>query len=329
MGTVTGILVRVGDTVKRGQHLVIVGRSISIGDMNVDEELASNDRRIRVENEEISRSTVSRLKSHLQSLNESKRSIDLQIRAENDRLRVTSEKAALVDKAIARNRALVERGFISKVQFDNLQTNRLDLGDDEIQNKQRVLALTKQKSDILDDIVSTRSSIAVETHKAFLTGLQSDQARFDVSRSEYAIDSPIDGTVLDVKAIKGQSAPAGALLVVVGTSTPLGVEIYIPAHDVSRVQLGQRATATLGDEEGGEAQRITGRVVKLSGTSADSQALQNPELESKTSYFRAVIAVANISSRSKGPGPGLKVGSSVYANVQIGAESFFHWAFSR
>lgn len=132
---------------------------------------------------------------------------------------------------VQRNRALLDKDFIARSQFDNMQTR---LRQDE--------AALLQARDHLQDISKVRSE-DVSIASAQVGAAEADLARARQDASSSIVRAPTDATVLRVLVHAGEPVgPQG--IVELASTQDLGITAEVYEADISHVHPGQAATIT-------------------------------------------------------------------------------------
>jgi len=323
-GIVREIMVREGDTVKRGQPLVNL-EPISSG-ADVEElrsrltALSADITRLDAEAEGRSIITFSREmhEQHADLVRETTaffktRQLRLKNQLDGQKEKITETKEQIEEITI---RILNARSRLKLVNEQiQISTN---LMKDQLTNRMRHLDLLKEastiKGNISEDKVAFRKAGAA--HKGALKRLDSirdsfvEKAReeleakrrsheefssrvrkFEDSLRRTVLRSPVDGVIktLHVVTVGGVVAPGGTVVDVVPAGDRLIIEAKLPPQDIGYVHAGQTALVTLASSDANRFGNLNGEVVRVSPDTietTDGQVFYKVRIATEKDFFQ-------------------------------------------
>lgn len=196
--------------------------------------------------------------------------------------------AADAERELQRNRALVEKNFVSAAALDKAQAT-FDAAREQVKTAQAQLAAGEAQISNVQALVRQRES-------------QLAQARVDLERT--TIRAPVDGTVVKKSVEPGQTVAASLqapeLFIIAQDLRQMQVETSIDEAEVGRIRVGQAATFTVDS--------FPGRV--FNGTV--SQMRKAALVVQNVVTYTAIIATSN---------PDLRLFPGMTANVRIVVET--------
>lgn len=319
-GTVTEVLVKQGDVVKKGQVLVLLDDTdarerlqeardnlavaeAKLAEAQTQAKLAPAQNKLQVEQ---ARVNLLNAEAKLAQLKKGATPQDI----EQARSQVTQAQLAVdtAKKEYERNKTLFEQGAVTRQQLESAESKYLTAVES--------LKSAQQKLDSLlagpdpDELAAAEAAVsqakinlslaqanaeATSVQQQLLTAqAQVAQARNAVSAAERNLSltrvvSPIDGTVTDVVAQVGQLAGQSSVLAVVADLTHLEVVANVDETDVHSVRVGQQADV--------KVESLPGRVFNGVVESVASQG----KVISSVVYFEVTVKVTD-DTRTLKPG---------------------------
>jgi HlyD family secretion protein len=167
--------------------------------------------------------------------------------------RVDAAKATetLLQKQVARERTLVDKGAIAPASLDNLegQLARASAEREALEHNLKLLRQGARHEDV---------SVAEARAEAATAALEMNDARLE----RHQLRSPIRGTVLDVNFERGEVVGAAAPVVTLADVQHPYVDVFVPEAEITRVSLDQAAKVkidALNVELGGKVEHIARR----------------------------------------------------------------------
>ena len=232
-GEVAQVLVRQGDSVRRGQK---------IAELNLS----------RITSEiESARATLTEAESGLSLLRQGGTALELrELRAQREAAQRDHDQTA---KLVAENQRLVERGAIARIELD--------------QARQR---LTKLEADLvfLDQKLSDRTVPEEITRGE--ARVQAARAALDLAQSRLrsaAVLAPLEGVAYSVPARPGDYLRSGDLVARIGILSRIRVKVFVDEPDLGRVSVGQpvvlRWEGLPGHEWRGQIEQLPSEIKEL------------------------------------------------------------------
>jgi multidrug efflux pump subunit AcrA (membrane-fusion protein) len=232
-GEVAQVLVRAGDSVRRGQKLA------EISQRQIASEIES------------ARSTLADAENELRLVRQGGPAVELrELRAQREAAQRERDEAA---KLVAQNERLVERGAIARIELDQAR-QRLAKAEADI-------ALLDQK---LSGSYGPEEMVRVEARvEAARAALELAQSRL---RST-AVLSPLAGVVYSLPARPGDYVRNGDLVARVGDLARIRVKVFVDEPDLGRVTTGQavvlRWEGLPGREWRGQVEQLPAEIKEL------------------------------------------------------------------
>lgn len=190
---------------------------------------------------------------------------------------------SLAEKDYERVKSLIQSGSVNQQQYDNTETayNKAVLAE-----RQAYAARSAAQADLKN----------MDAEKELL--LKQFKDCFPVA--------PMNGIVSDKFIEVGELANIGSPLIKIARLDTVWVKVYLPASDLTRIKLGDRAEI---DPEDGRTQMLTGHITWISPT-AEFTPKNVQTREARTNLVYAVkITIPN-------PDQTLKIGMPVSVNIQ-------------
>ena len=250
-GEVSQVLVREGDSVRRGQQLA------ELSQRQIGSEIES------------ARSSLADAENELRLLRQGGTALELQEwRAQREAAQRERDQAA---KLVAANERLVERGAIARIELE--------------QSRQR-LARAEADLSLLDQKLSGR--YGPEDLSRAEARVEAARAALDLAQSRLrstAVLSPLDGIVYSVAARPGDYVRSGDLIARIGDLGRIRVRVFVDEPDLGRVAADQpvllRWEGLPGSEWRGEVEQLPAEIKELESRRVGevSCTLDNPKRE--------------------------------------------------
>lgn len=167
--------------------------------------------------------------------------------------RVDAAKATetLLQKQVARERTLVEKGAIAQASLDDLEAQlaRSSAEREALEHNLKLLRQGARHEDV---------SVAEARANAATAALEMNDARL----VRHELRAPIRGTVLDVNFEQGEVVGAAAPVVTLADVQHPYVDVFVPEAEIARVSVGEAARVkidALRQELGGKVEHIARR----------------------------------------------------------------------
>lgn len=326
-GVVADLLVKEGELVHEGQILLRLKteRSTVLGDAGALNAQAMAQRRATLDTEALLTRQQGRQRAH--ALNDRVRSLQAEERQAQGELEAHQLRVALALKSQSRFTELAAQGFVSQLQAQQKQEERLDLQLRERNTQRSLQALQREAQSLRAELVSLQTS--EQTSLAQLErGIASlsQEATENDARNGLVIKAPQAGRVSALTWHVGQSVQAGqTLLGLVPESAGgqvLEAQLYAPSRTADFVREGQAVWlryAAYPYQKFGMAEGIVDSVSQTPIAAQDlpsgqSQALMNAAQSDEPLYRIGVRLKAQVIT-TYGRAQTLKVGMALDADV--------------
>jgi HlyD family secretion protein len=230
-GRLTELLVKEGDAIEAGALLA-----------RIDDGLEKSSRDAQASQVAVARQQASAVKAGARGE---------ELRSLSARVDAAKATEALLQKQVARERTLVEKGAIAPAALDDLegQLARSSAERDALEHNLKLLRQGARQEDV---------SVAEARADAATAALEMNDARLE----RHELRAPIRGTVLDVNFERGEVVGAAAPVVTLADVQRPYVDVFVPEAEIARVSVGQAAKVkvdALSAELGGRVEHIARR----------------------------------------------------------------------
>lgn len=326
-GVIVNLTVREGSRVHRGDRLAMVtlDRRAENGGGFAGEGLAALRQRMAMTEAQIALADTrltgerQRLRSTLDAVEDEVRQLEGQIELQNEAVASNHDLFSRVEK-------VVERGFVSRFEYERrrqlLLASRQSLGDLK-QRRAAALARGDQTRAQLAVLQSENAAQVSELRSGRLALAQQEaQLR---SEEAYALIAPVDGVVTAMQTAEGRTAMAGAtLMTVLPEATTLQAEIYAPSRAIGLVRSGQETRLLFDAFPYQRFGSFGGRVSYVSRIAIDPR--ENEALvKTNEPVYRIVVTLDQQTVEAYGAPVPLQPGMTLTANIVLERQSFFAW----
>jgi HlyD family secretion protein len=230
-GRLTQLLVKEGDVVELGAVLA-----------RIDDGLERSSRDAQAGQVEVARQQAGAVKAGARGE---------EVRSLQARVDAAKATEALLQKQVARERTLVEKGAIAQASLDDIeaQLTRASAERDSLEHNLKLLRQGARHEDV---------SVAEARAQAATAALEMNDARL----VRHELRSPLRGTVLDVNFELGEVVGAAAPVVTLADAQHPYVDVFVPEAEIARVSVGQTAQVkidALNSELSGHVEHIARR----------------------------------------------------------------------
>ncbi len=230
-GRLTQVLVKEGDEVEAG---ALVAR--------IDDGLEQSSRAAQASQAEVAKQQASAVKAGARGE---------EVRSLQARVDAADATEALLQKQVARERTLVEKGVVAQAALDNLegQLARASAERDALDHNLKLVRQGARREDV---------SVADARAQAATAALEMN----DVRLTRHELRAPIRGTVLDVNFEQGEVVGAATPVVTLADVQRPYVDVFVPQSEISGVSLGENAKVkvdALSAELAGQVEHIARR----------------------------------------------------------------------
>ncbi|WP_296720722.1 HlyD family efflux transporter periplasmic adaptor subunit [Erythrobacter sp.] len=222
--------------------------------------------------------------------------------------------------------AVVERGFVSKVEMERRRQTLLSSQQSLANLRQQLTARTSDAQQARAQL----ASVAIEAEQGVsqirdsLQALNAEQARLEGEQS-YVISAPIDGRVTALAAGVGRSVNASRpVMVIVPDGAELMAELYAPTRAVGFVEAGKETRLLYDAFPYQRFGSFGGKVANISRTALDPRETDIPFPFEEPVYRIKVSLDQQRIDAFGGPSP-LQAGMTLQANIVLERQTFLAW----
>lgn len=243
------------------------------------------------------------------------------------------EQMALQEQVVASNQQIfdqiaevVERGFVSKVEFERRRQTLLS-------SQQSLSELRQRLSGNLAEAGQARAQLAVvgidaaqgiSNIQGELQTLSGEEARLEGEQS-YVVTAPIAGRVTALATGLGRSANIGRpLMVIVPDNAQLQAELYAPTRAVGMVEPGKETRLLYDAFPYQRFGSFLGKISSISRIAEDPRETEIP-FPFEEPVYRLRVNLEQQSVEAYGVATPLQPGMTLQANIVLERQSFLDW----
>lgn len=243
------------------------------------------------------------------------------------------DQIALQEQVVASNQqmfdqvtAVVERGFVTKVELERRRQTLLS-------SKQSLSNLHQQLTARTSDAEQARNqlaSVAIDAQQGVsqirdsLQALNAEQARLEGEQS-YVITAPIDGRVTALAAGVGRSVNASRpVMIIVPDGAKLVAELYAPTRAVGFVEAGKETRLLYDAFPYQRFGSFGGKVANISRTAVDPRETDIP-FPFEEPVYRIKVSLDQQRIDAFGGQSSLQAGMTLQANIVLERQTFLAW----
>ena len=241
-GRITQLLVREGDRVEAGQTLatVVVEQNDESGDSAIAQTLSALDVQRRLGEQKALLVTQrgaaerARLAATLDGIGRQRSGIA-------DQIRLQEQLVASSQDLLDRMTQVIERGFVSRIEFERRRQTLLAAQQQLAQLRQQAGVLAADEQRVAAEVSLIAADVATATASA-QSDVQSviQQRAQSFAQRAYVIAAPISGRVTALQTAAGRTVDGSApLMTIVPDPSTLHAEIYAPTQAVGFVRPGE------------------------------------------------------------------------------------------
>jgi membrane fusion protein len=316
-GVISAVYVKEGQYVNKGDPIFTVSSDRSFVDgKSIGESLS----RLAIER---SASTTQELMTDVQiqqglvqQLKEKHRIAARQQDALKEELDAFTERRLLAEKTVSDLEPLVTQKLLPLVEFRRYQDAVLALRQSISSAKREIEAGNASLLELHQGLESAKLSLVAATAKVKTEKTRDREERIGLLDNQLeTVVAPMSGTVTALTAAKGRVAsPQLALANIVGRSSDLAAELWIPSTDIGFVKQGQVVRLMYDSFPYSRFGVGKGKVQFISLTPSEVEDLPK-NLESKEPLYRAIVAVEKPSVAAYGKEWPLTRGMALSADV--------------
>ena len=304
-GIVEEILVKEGDSVKKGQLLIKIDNQKSISSFSANaakaDSLEAKIIRLKAEakgekfrpSKEISkripnfiqnerslyRTNKKQLNSKLKALNEQLKQRKSELKEAYSNQKDVKESLQFITKELNMIKPMVEKGVKSKIEFYQLQREASGIREKYNSIKLSIPRLKSAIKEVENKIEETKLGFRAEAKRklnetiAEFEGLSANSKALKDQVKRTLVKAPMDGIVqkLFVNTVGGVVKPGADILEIVPSGTNLLVEIKIKPADIAFIYFGQKAIVKFTAYDYAIYGGLTGHVVLISADTITDQ----------------------------------------------------------
>jgi membrane fusion protein len=329
-GVVIELAVKDGAIVNKGDRIAVVkldrqgesGRDIlSQSALSIDERMQLGDQQISIANQRMALERQ-RLEGVIGTSVQQVASLDAQIDLQ---AQVVASNRQIFEQ-IAK---VVERGFVSKVEFER-RRQTLIASEQQLESlKQQRLTRQSEGAQATAQIAAlpveaARSSSDIRLQQS---ALEQQKTQIEGERS-YVIAAPISGRVTAVQTAIGRMATAQTpLMVIVPEGATLHAELYAPTSAVGFVKMGQETRILFDAFPYQRFGSFTGRISSVSKTVFDPRETDVP-IKLEQAVYKITVDLDRQYVTGYGDKIALQPGMTLNANIVLERQSFLDWILS-
>ena len=241
-----------------------------------------------------------------------------------------AERAALIDRRVARAAELEAKGFLPPAQRQAVEEERLEHRVREAQARRTLIALARES-----EAAQSALGEAGERHRAQLAALDAQLAALaqeSLERGlarEASVTAPAAGIVSAVVAEAGHAVAAGAtILTLLPEGSPLEAHLHAPSRSVGFVRPGQEVRLRYPAFPYQKFGSQRGRVTAVSRSAVPPSELgYGPAEGPREPLYRIRVALDEQSVRAYGKPEPLQAGMRVEADVLLDRRRLLEWVF--
>jgi len=327
MGVVTDLLVEEGQIVEAGDRLLVVNsdRETAAGGDVAGQGIGALDQRRQLAEAQmtLAGSRASAERSRLGAV----------ISAALEEVTSLDEQIALQEQVVASNQQIfdqiatvVERGFVSKVEYERRRQTLLS-------SQQALATLRQRRTSSLSQASQARSQLAsvdIEAAQGIsqlnesLQAMSAEEARLEGERS-YVLKAPISGRVTALATGEGRAATtARPLMVLVPTDAKFTAELYAPTRSIGFVEPGKETRLLYDAFPYQRFGSFGGQVASISRIAVDPRETEIP-FPFEEPVYRVKVSLDQQTIEAFGQPAPLQAGMTLQANIVLERQSFLAW----
>lgn len=325
-GTVTELVANEGQSVEKGDPLFVV----SSDRRTVDGEVAARGLDTLGMRKQLSQTQVALAESR----SDAERSRLLSIISSADQQAISlREQIALQEEVVSSNQQIfnqvadvVERGFVSKVEFERRRQTLLGSQQTLASLRQRLTASKAESEQARSRLATVRIETAqgISQLQEGMQAISAEEARLQGEQS-YIVTAPISGRVTALATGEGRPAtPGRPVMVIVPENARLSAELYAPTRAVGFVEPGKETRLLYDAFPYQRFGSFQGKVNSISRIAVDPRDTEIP-FPFEEPVYRVKVNLEEQSVQAFGERIPLQPGMTLQANVVLERQSFLDW----
>lgn len=253
-------------------------------------------------------------------------SAEQQARDLRDQIALQEQLVASNAKMFDQVTAVVERGFVSKVEHERRRQTLLSSQQALASLRQRLTATLGEAQQARDQLASVSISAeqGIAQIRESLEAMTAEQARLEGEQS-YVITAPIAGRVTALATGVGRSVnPARPAMVIVPEGAELIAELYAPTRAVGFVEPGKETRLLYDAFPYQRFGSFGGKVKSISRIAVDPRETEIP-FPFEEPVYRIKVKLDGQAIRAFGDNNPLQAGMTLQANIVLERQTFLGW----
>lgn len=243
------------------------------------------------------------------------------------------EQIALQEEVVASNQQIfdqisevVERGFVSKVEYERRRQTLLSSQQSLSGLRQRLLANLGEAQQARAQLAAANVEAAqgIASIQQGLQSLSAEEAHLEGEQS-YVITAPIDGRVTALATGLGRPAnPGRPLMVIVPEKAKLEAELYAPTRAVGMVEPGKETRLLYDAFPYQRFGSFLGTISSISRIAVDPRETEIP-FPFEEPVYRVRVTLKQQDVEAYGEATPLQPGMTLQGNIVLERQSFLDW----
>ena len=326
-GIVAELAVQEGQMVAKGERLLVIDsdRTAGNGGRVAGRSLAAIEARRALSEAQIAL-TDSRAASERNRLTAVVSSSQAQSASLREQIELQEEVVASNKQIFNQVEAVVERGFVSKVEFERRRQTLLSSQQQLANLRQRLSAsdAETEQAQLQLETVTIETAQGISRIRDGVQALAAEEARLDGEQG-YVLTAPISGRVTALATGEGRAtSSARPLMVIVPLKASLSAELYAPTRAVGFIKPGKETRLLYDAFPYQRFGSSLGRVSSISQIAVDPSDTDIP-FPFEEPVYRIMVELDRQSVLAFGRDTPLQPGMTLQANVVLERQSFFDW----
>lgn len=326
-GVVTSLTVEEGSRVARGDKLAVITleRRAEDGAALAGAGLATIRSRMALSQAQIGLAGA-RLASERRRLSSAVAAAEGQAAQLSGQIAIQEEIVGSNQRLFEQMGAVVERGFVSKVEYERRRQSYLNA-------RQSLNALAQQRAAAGSEAAQARAQLAgleaegatqVNDIRASMAALEQQDAQLRGEQG-YVLTAPIAGRVTALQTAEGRTAsPALPLMTIVPEGSALRADVYAPTRAIGFVRAGQETRLLFDAFPYQRFGSFGGRIEGVSRIVIDPRETDIP-LKLEEPVYRVTVRLDRQHAEAFGERLPLQPGMTLKANIVLERQSFLDW----
>jgi membrane fusion protein len=326
-GTVSSLSVADGQIVAAGDALLTVNsdRNAAKGGEVASRSLGALDARQGLAEAQIALAR-NRATSERSRLNSVIAAADTQASSLRSQIALQQEVVASNRDIFERLEAVIERGFVSKFEYERRRQTWLSSQQQLAGLKDRLASAQSEASQARSQLesVSIDAAQGISRIQDNLQALSAEQAQLEGQQS-YVLKAPIAGRVTALATGEGRSVSAGRpVMVIIPQDAELSAELYAPTRAVGLVEKGKETRLLYDAFPYQRFGSFQGKVASISRIAVDPRETEIP-FPFEEPVYRIKVALDDQAVEAFGESTPLQAGMTLQANIVLERQNFLAW----